>query len=62
MNTDEKLEEAVVRKDKGNAKFKAGRNSLAIKKYKVGSARLTIVSAHCSKLRAMTACEQQLQY
>ena len=35
LSTDEKLAEAAARKENGNAKFKAGNNPLAIKKYKV---------------------------
>lgn len=35
MSSEEKLVEAAARKDNGNAKFKAGKNELAVKKYKV---------------------------
>ncbi len=45
MSEEEKLEAATVRKEKGNARFKAGKWAAALDKYKVHFSRQSLLAS-----------------
>jgi hypothetical protein len=54
MSDEEKVEAAKQRKDKGNARFKAGKWAAALDKYKVRCRRCSVLSASPRPIHTLT--------